>query len=432
MSGILIPSFRWRQSNRANCFGWAYTGTEHDTHMVRNRLQSLLFGSGIRILLSLLLAIVVLIGGAYAAGFIGAPAVESVDNEFGNVTETDTEILTEMTVTNPNPIGAAAADVNATYVVYMNDVEMAEGGGDEIRLEPGTSTESFRTEMRNERIPDWWVTHIENDEETHVLIDATVSSGLLDRSTSISDERTIETDLLSSFNSDETRPIDANRALVDDPFLYVNETRGQWGDVDDRHTELELAFDMYNPQDYAIPMTRLGYEITMNDVVIGQGESDREHVLQPGRETTVDTTTRIENQNLDDWWVTHVENEEVSDLRIEFTADFELVSGVTISIPLEEMTYEETVETDIWGNDEDGDTGNGMDDGSSEDGDGDEYGDDGETDGGETSTDDGDQDDGTDESDGDATDEEDDDADEEDGDGDDEEDDGGLLGVFFV
>ncbi|MCU4750750.1 LEA type 2 family protein [Halobacteria archaeon AArc-curdl1] len=392
--------------------------------MVRNRIQSLLFGSGVRILLSLLLAVVVLIGGAYATGFIGVPAVESVDNEFGNVTETDTEILTEMTVTNPNPIGAAAADVNATYVVWMNDVEMAEGGGDEIRLEPGTSTESFRTEMRNERIPNWWVTHIENDEETHVLIDATVSSGLLDRSTSISDERTIETDLLSSFNSDETRPIDANRALVDDPFLYVNETRGQWGDVDDRHTELELAFDMYNPQDYAIPMTRLGYEITMNDVVIGQGESDREHVLQPGRETTVDTTTHIENRNLDDWWVTHVENEEVSELRIEFTADFELAAGTTISIPLEEMTYEETVETDIWGNEED--TENGTNDAAGEDGeetqsDGDESTDDGAADDGETSTDDdetNDEDDGAEDSGGDETDEED--------------DDGGLLSLFFL
>ncbi|WP_252700627.1 LEA type 2 family protein [Natronosalvus vescus] len=316
-------------------------------------IKSIFFGSVFRILGTFVLALVVTVGGAFAAGVIGIPGLESVDNEFGEVDDEHTEILTDMTIHNPNPVGAGSADVDAEFVVSMNGIEMADGGGEDITLEPGTSTESFRTQMRNDRIPEWWVTHIENDEQTHVEIDATVSSGVLDRSTRITDEQTVETDLLSAFNSDETRPVNAERPVVDDPFLYVNRTRGQWGGVDQRHTELELEFDIYNPQSYAVPMTELGYEITMNDVVIGEGESNREYVLQPGRETTVETVTRIENDNLDDWWVTHVENEEVSELRIEFVATFELASGTTITIPLESLTYEETVETDIWGNEED-------------------------------------------------------------------------------
>ncbi|MFP8955794.1 LEA type 2 family protein [Natrialbaceae archaeon A-CW3] len=395
-------------------------------------IKSLFIGSPFRVVGTLVLALVVTIGGAFAAGVIGVPELESVHNEFGEVDDERTEILTDMTVHNPNPVGTGSADVDADFVVSMNGIEMADGGGEDITLEPGTSTESFRTEMRNERIPEWWVTHIENDEQTHVEIDATVSSGVLDRSTTIREEQTVETDLISAFNSDETRPVNAERPVVEDPFLYVNHTRGQWGGVDQRHTELELEFDIYNPQSYAVPMTELGYEITMNDVVIGEGQSNREYVLQPGQETTVETVTRIDNENLDDWWVTHVENDEVSDLRIEFVATFELASGTTITVPLESLTYEETVETDIWGNEDDSNGGvdssdeNGSassdDEGGADDGDTDGAGDDNADETEDDGTDDGDTDDRT----------EDDSGDEDDtGDGEDEDedDDGFPLGL---
>ncbi|MFC7240504.1 LEA type 2 family protein [Saliphagus sp. GCM10025317] len=325
--------------------------------MVRQTIRSLFFGSAFRIAGTLVLAIAVTIGGAFGAGVLGVPTLESMDNEFGDVDDERTEILTDLTIHNPNPIGLGSADVDANYDVSMNGVEMANGSGEDITVEPGTSTESLQTEMRNERIPDWWVTHIENGEQTHVEIDATISSGLVGRSTEVTNEQTVETDLLSAFNSEETRPINADRALVEDPILYVNATRGEWAGVDQQHTELRLEFDVYNPKSYAIPASQLGYEITMNDVSVGLGESDREYVLPPGEETTIVTTTRIENENLDDWWVTHIENDQVSDLRIEFDATFELASGTTITIPLESMTYEETMETDIWGNDEAGETG---------------------------------------------------------------------------
>ncbi|WP_312909170.1 LEA type 2 family protein [Natronosalvus caseinilyticus] len=407
--------------------------------MVLQTLRSLFLGSAVRIVGTLVLAVAVTIGGAFGAGVLGVPALESMDNEFGDVDDERTEILTDLTIHNPNPIGLGSADVDAQYDVRMNGVEMANGSGEDITVEPGTSTESLRTEMRNERIPDWWVTHIENGEQTHVEIDATISSGLVGRSTEVTNEQTVETDLLSAFNSEETRPINANRALVEDPILYVNATRGQWAGVDQQHTELRLEFDVYNPKSYAIPMSQLGYEITMNDVTVGLGESDREYVLQPGEETTIVTTTRIENENLDDWWVTHIENEQVSDLRIEFDATFELASGTTITIPLESMTYEETMETDIWGNDEASD---GSDDGSEPDSSADaenetdsSAGEDDEAesgDGGGDESDDGTED-GADDETGDGTDDETgetgNETDDQDGTDSDDGDDDGLLGI---
>ncbi len=358
-------------------------------------VKSLLFGRTFRLVVTVVFVLVVAIGSAVAAGVIGIPSLESIDNEFGDVDEEQTEILTEMSVDNPNPIGVASADVDATYVVSVNDVEMADGGGTGIALEPGLATESFRTQMQNDRIPEWWVTHIENDERTTVDIDATVSSGALDRSTEISEQETVETDLMAEFNSDETRPVDADHVLVDDPFLYVNRTEGEWGDVDDDHTEIDLRFDIYNPQVYTVPMTQLGYDISMNQVAIGEGESDREHVLPPGETTTVETTTRIQNDNLDVWWPTHIENDEVSELVIEFSGEFEVVDGTVIQVPLEGLDYEDTIETDIWGNeDQDRDQGQGEsagDDGSEDDGtsDGTDDGDDTSNEAGDDESDDG-------------------------------------------
>ncbi|WP_276252879.1 LEA type 2 family protein [Halomontanus rarus] len=314
-------------------------------------VKSLLFGSGARIVVTAVCSLLVVAAGAFAAGLVGVPTLESVDNEFGEVTDDRTEIRTFLTVTNPNPIGASAAEVSAEYTVDMNGVEMARGGGSDVALEPGTSTETFTTRMHNERIPDWWVTHIRNGEETEVAIDATVSSGALGRSTDVTDRRTIETDLISQFDSDETRPIDANSPATSDPVLYVNGTRADWGDVDERTTELELRFDMYNPKSYDIPVTRLGYTIYMNDIVVGEGETTSERVLRSKQVTPVDTSTHIQNQHLDDWWVTHLQKGEQTDLRIEFDARVRLpVVGTTITLPLDELTYEETIETDIWGN----------------------------------------------------------------------------------
>ncbi|MCU4975197.1 LEA type 2 family protein [Halobacteria archaeon AArc-m2/3/4] len=349
--------------------------------------KSLLFGSVVRIVVTLTLSLVVVVGGAFAAGIIGIPALESIDNEFGEVTDERTEILTSLTVHNPNPIGAGAAEVSAEYTVGMNGVEMARGGGSDIRLEPGTSTETFSTRMHNERIPDWWVSHIQNGEETEVVVDATVSSGALGRSTDVTDRRTIETDLISQFDSDETRPIDANSPLTSDPILYVNSTRANWGEVDEQTTELDLRFDMYNPKSHDIPVTRLGYTIYMNGLVVGDGETTSEHLLRSKQVTTVDTTTRIQNTHLDDWWVTHLQNGEETALRIEFDARVELpVVGSTITLPLEELTYEETIETDIWGNENETESTPDAADGSSNPETNFDAGSDGSSDGTDTAT----------------------------------------------
>lgn len=331
-------------------------------------LRTALLGSIPRILGTAVLALVLVAGVAVAAGVVGVPSVVEFQNEFSDVNESTTVIGSEIAVSNPNPVGAGFLGVSGEYEIAMNDVRMANGSTGDVAMPPGNSTVDLATKLDNDRIPAWWVSHVERDEETTVRVNATVDSDLLGQSVPVERTRSIETDMLSSFNSTETRPVNASQPLVEDPVLYVNETRAQWGETSEERTGIVVDFYVYNPKEYAIPISKLNYTIDMNDVRVGAGENTDETVLPPGELTRVRTVTYIDNDKLDEWWVSHVERNQVTDVVIDFDASIE-VSGTEVDVPLEGMTHRETVETDVFGTKDDTAPGEGNEsDGSTDDG----------------------------------------------------------------
>ncbi|MFD1645193.1 LEA type 2 family protein [Haloarchaeobius litoreus] len=353
--------------------------------------KATLFGSRLRIGAVVVVGLVGMVVAAYLLGFLGVPSVTGVENRFGETNESTTVIQTELGVQNPNPVGTGFLDVSAGYEVSMNNITMATGGRDDIDVQPGQSTVTTRSYLRNERIPHWWASHIRRGEQTDVRIDASIRSGLVGRSFAVPQERTIQTDLLSSFNSTETREVNVDRPLVSDPVLYINRTAGQWGDVTNESTPIVLDFYVYNPKSYAIPISEIEYGVNMNDITVGEGTNTREYVLAPGEVTQVRTVTTIDNANLDEWWVSHLQRDQVTDLRIDFSVTTR-IGGTSIQIPMDRFTYTETIETDIFGTknatDAGGENGSETNDGTTGSGDGTA------TDGG-TTTDDGSGDDGT-------------------------------------
>jgi LEA14-like dessication related protein len=377
----------------ANPSGEASTATDGGSSIAA-RLGTLFLSSIPRILGTVVLALVLLGVIAFAAGVVGVPTVEGLSNEFVAVNDSTTVIGSDLTIHNPNPIDAAVLGVSGEYAIEMNDVHMADGSTGPIELAPGNSTLELRTYLDNDRIPAWWVSHVQRGEETTVRVNATVESDLLGKSVPIEQTQTIETDILSSFNSTETRPIDADHVLVEDPVLYVNETRAKWGEVSRDRTAIVLDFYIYNPKSYAIPLSKLNYTIDMNDVRVGAGSNTEAAVLPPKELTRVRTVTYIRNDNLDEWWVTHLERNQVTDVRIDFDAAVE-ISGTNIQVPLDRMTHNETFETDVFGTKDDtppetgdGAVGDGADDGNETDGGADDgtTGDDGTSTGGDGTT----------------------------------------------
>lgn len=85
-------------------------------------------------IVGLIVLVVASIAVAYAIGLLGAPSVSDVDNQFADVNETTTLIETNLTVTNPNPIGITLGDLTIDYTVRLNDLPMANGSKDGIAV----------------------------------------------------------------------------------------------------------------------------------------------------------------------------------------------------------------------------------------------------------------------------------------------------------
>jgi LEA14-like dessication related protein len=312
-------------------------------------LRGLLFGTKARTLATVLLLLVASVAGAYTLGLVGTPAVTDVENRFGSVDDEETTVRTDLVLSNPNPVGVSLGGASVAYTVSMNDVGMARGEREGLDLPAGRSDLGFTTRMDNDRIPAWWVTHVRNGERTEVRVDATVRSSTLGRSVDLTRTRTVETDIVEQFRSTEHRPVNADLPLVSDPVLVVRETDANWGTVTNRSTPIEMSFVVYNPKSVPYAVTEIGYNVTMNGVPVGNGTTETGTVLPPEEETTVPATTVIDNRRLDEWWVTHLENDQRTDLRIDFHATVDLPGGGTVRVPLDALTYTRTVETDIFG-----------------------------------------------------------------------------------
>jgi len=333
-------------------------------------------------------AVVVVSGTVVAAGVVGTPSVVGVENRFAGVNGQTTTIESDLTIRNPNPIGVRLGNTNVNYTVFMNDVSMATGGREGVNITTGNTTLTFTTRMRNDRIPKWWFTHVDSGERTQVTLDATVSTPLLGgQSVALSQNRTVSTDIIGQFNSTETRPVDANKAAIADPIFYINQTNGSWdrAALTESKTPMTTTFALYNPKSYPYAISEIGYTIRMNDVTVGEGSTGDPAVLDAGETTTVTTTTTINNSNLDEWWVSHLDNDQETTLVIDFYAVVDpqtagLDSVEPFRIDLEEADYETTIETDIFGNKgETSSSGSASTDDSSTDGDGDTTTADGDT-----------------------------------------------------
>jgi len=313
------------------------------------KLRETFFGSKLRGAITVVGVLAVLVVGAFVTGVLGAPSVVGVENRFGTVNETHTTILTDLTVDNPNPIGVTLGGTSVNYTVRMNDVSMASGSKKGIGIETGNTTLAFTTLMENEKIPRWWVSHIDNGERTQLELDAKVHSSLLGQTVTVPYSQEITTDVISQFNSEETRPVNANRPLIEDPVLYINETSAAWGSVSQSGTPIDMAFTVYNPKQVSYTITEIGYNITMNDVQVGEGTTSEPYVIEAKNETTIEAATAIRSGRLDEWWVSHLERNQVTNLRIDFYARVELPVGETIRIPLDELAYEQRIGTDFFG-----------------------------------------------------------------------------------
>ena len=296
----------------------------------------------------ILVAVVLIVAAAaYGVLAVDRPQVESVDNDWGTVTNNRTEVETQIGVDNPLllRVGDAAADVS--YTVSLNDIEFATGQKNRVRLGGDESTVSVSTWLDNDEIPEWWASHVANNETTTVRVEPDVVvnyAGIRLPTEDWTRTRTVRTNLLEPLETNQSQQFRAYGQTL----LVVNETDAHWGNVTANRTPIEASATVTNPTPIPVPITEIGYTIRLNGIVVGQGTAGEQTALQPDSTSTLEATAVINNSKLDEWWVTHVRNNETSNITVDFTATLEY-GDVQREFPLDFISYNRTFETNLFG-----------------------------------------------------------------------------------
>jgi len=295
--------------------------------------------------------LVVLLGGMVVVGVVGVPSVEDMTNEWGDVDDDRVEVKTQLTIDNPNPLGLGYGISSVEYVLEGNDIELATGTVDELDIPRGQSTLNLSTDLHTAAIPPWWASHVQNDEVTELDIVATINASLgpIQRSPSITRSDTIETDIITTiedglegYEGRHEGPEIGIAPLTERPAVEIRDTGAEWGEVTDDRTQVLFHMDIHNPNDYPIPTPAFTGEIVMNEVTIGAWDAhDVELVrgtydtmIPPGETRELTFGVTLENEQIGEWFPTHVALEEFTDASMSVQLAMS-IAGETFVIPPE-------------------------------------------------------------------------------------------------
>lgn len=266
--------------------------------------------------------------------------ISNIDSEFDEVAENGSRVHTTVFVANSNALWLPSMDLQ--YSVALNDIHVLSGSKTGVRISSGRNTVETVATFDNTQIPEWWVSHVNNDEQTTMTTDATVVYGPFEKEL-WSDQQVIETDILGAFesNGSSTVRIDQHNVLV------IGNQTAEWGVADAETTPIRLETRLENVHNRPIKLDGTYYEIRMNGVVVGSGETDAGLELGPGNSTTFEMTVVIETAAMREWWVSHLRNGESTTLEIAVFSVVEDDDGDRQRLPIALYEKQATLETDL-------------------------------------------------------------------------------------
>ncbi|WP_229124900.1 LEA type 2 family protein [Halapricum desulfuricans] len=277
-----------------------------------------------------------------ATGVLAQPTVESIDTRWSDATNETTLVETQARVDNPNPIGTPGV-VSVEYTASLNDVVLVDGEKSGIGLSPGENTIEFTAPMDNDRIADWWVTHVNNGERSTLTIEPKASGPGVSQSLP-EQTSTVATDLLSSFESAEEEAV----TVDGEPLLVLGDRNASWGEATDETTPLRLNVDLDNAHDQPVTLSGIEYVVTMNNVTLGEGTTTDSVDLEPGESEALTVDAALETDAFADWWPTHVRNDETSRMRVTLYGLVER-DGEQVRMPIRLYQQRLEFETDLLG-----------------------------------------------------------------------------------
>ncbi len=250
--------------------------------------------------------LVLLFVGILLLGCIGKPQIKGISSKWGKVTESTTQILTDVKIYNPNPFPIPIKNIVTN--IYMNGIKMGSGSALKAGIAPqSTSTVVLSTIIDNNKIPEWWVSHIRNGERTTITIKGyfVLDLKLFSINLPFDYSNEIKTNILSSLSTNKPETIS-----VGPISLTIESINSYWGKVTENYTEIVSKVKIRNNALIPIPVTKFDYTIKMNGITIGEGTNYVSTILQPRSTSTLILITKINNDKIPEWWVSHIRNGE--------------------------------------------------------------------------------------------------------------------------
>ncbi|MFB6163374.1 MAG: hypothetical protein ABEJ86_08055 [Halococcoides sp.] len=270
---------------------------------------------------------------------VDQPQVKRYENAWGAVTENSTTIETRAVVDNPNPIGVPPI-VGLSYTIALDETTVANESTGGIGFASGTSNVTVETTLDHDRIVEWWVETDRHGRPSTLSISPRLEFPLFSQPLP-EQTRSFRTSLLPR------EGLDNDTAAVGDTRIRLSNQSVQWGDATESETEVRFAMTLSG--DRAVTIDHFAFAMRANDVTMG---TDR----VPGATVPVADTNRvvvrpsIDTQTVDDWWASHVTNNETSTVEVALVAVVE-VNGRQHSVVLDSFSKRLTVETDLLGPD---------------------------------------------------------------------------------
>lgn len=241
---------------------------------------------------------------------------------------------------NPNPFPIPIKGIE--YEIFMADVKMGSGHSiGEASLPAKSEHTIMLTSVLDNRIPEWWVTHIRRGENSDLKISGDIVFDL-----KLTEFRHPIKQTISAVRTDI---LGAKRSYQVDEMSMVPQMRSienSWGEASADFTEIRTQMVVYNPQIIPIYIERIKFEIYMNEIKMGSGLSEETILLRSQSDTEISLDTRLDNRKHDNWWVTHLKNGERTSLVIKSDIVYTVLGKeFRIELPVQE----ETIETDILG-----------------------------------------------------------------------------------
>jgi len=283
----------------------------------------------------LLIMLVLLV--TISASFAGCskPEVRSIKMHWGAVNSSVTQIIADVNVSNSLPFSIPLSGVNVK--IYMNNIEMGTGHSvGKTTIAPPGGTIRLVINLMNNRLTDWWVSHVRNGETTAVKIVSDLQFSIFGFKFGIPITRTSEfkTNLLGGIAKNMNADI-----VVDGLKLgEVKDLHLRWGDVSHDNTQIIASATVVNNMPVPLYIKFFRYHIYMNGIDMGAGNVTSTKVISPHSQKRVEFTMLLQNSKIPEWWVTHIRNGETTMVKI--VVGFGLgYSGKEVFLPLRSYTY---------------------------------------------------------------------------------------------